>query len=94
MAFVKGKSGNPSGRPKVPNEVRELARKNSVKAINRLVKLIDSEDEKVAIQASNSILDRAWGKPAQAITGEDGGPIAINLVIKSKTYEPLDDSGD
>jgi hypothetical protein len=31
--------------------------------VNRLIELIDSADERVAVVASNAILDRAFGKP-------------------------------
>lgn len=87
MAFVKGQSGNPSGRPKVPNEIVQLARDNSLKAITRLVSLIDSAEEKIALQASNAVLDRAYGKPVQAteLMGAGGQGLEINLIIKSKT---------
>lgn len=44
-----------------------MARRNGVKALEKLVLLIDSEDEKVAIQASSAVLDRGYGKPAQSI---------------------------
>ena len=84
MTFVKGKSGNESGRPKVDKEVQELARKNSKAAIQKLVELMDNaEDERVQMAAADKILDRAWGKPAQAITGEGGGPLRLvaELVI-------------
>lgn len=33
-------------------------------------------------------------KHSHEITGEDGGPISVNLIVKSKTYEPVDVSDD
>ena len=47
--FKPGQSGNPNGRPKKSQDVIELARDNSLKALQKLVKLIDSEDDKVAL---------------------------------------------
>jgi hypothetical protein len=41
-----------------------LARQAAPHAILRLIELMDSEDERVAAVACNSILDRAFGKPA------------------------------
>jgi len=75
--FQKGQSGNPGGRPKEEKAVIELARQNSVTAIERLVHWAKSDDPRASIPAANALLDRAFGKPAQAITGggEDTAPI-------------------
>jgi hypothetical protein len=42
--------------------LREIARAHSDKAFARVLQLIDSKDERVALMASNTVLDRAWGK--------------------------------
>ena len=44
-------------------EAVKLARAAAPKALDRLIELIDSADERVAVVASNAILDRAFGKP-------------------------------
>jgi len=75
MAFEKGKSGNPGGRPKEAAEVKALARKHGPEAIKKLVDLLRGTDARVAKAAADSLLDRAYGKPAQAVTGDDGGPL-------------------
>src|SRR5262245_29567655 len=62
-----GQSGNPSGRPRQDKDVTAIARENAEKAIKRLVRLVDSADERVALAASQAVLDRALGKPKQPI---------------------------
>lgn len=67
MPFVKGSSGNPGGRPAVIKEVRELAQKHAPAAIERLAMLVQDPDGRVAVAACNALLDRAVGKPVQAV---------------------------
>jgi hypothetical protein len=70
-SFKPGVSGNPSGRPAMPRTAREMsleARKYSIEAIHVLVKLMRNGDTAaVKASAANSILDRAYGKPAQNV---------------------------
>jgi len=71
--WKKGQSGNPRGRAKGTKvvrsalDVRSLARSYSTKAIMRLVKLMDSPKETVALAACIAILDRGYGKPMQSV---------------------------
>lgn len=60
-----GQSGNPTGRSKRFYEVQVAAREASPQALQKLVELMDSADERVAIVAANSVLDRAFGKPKE-----------------------------
>lgn len=74
MPFVKGVSPNPGGRPKGMQEVRELARIHSKKAIMTLVKMLESEQDRVKVQAAEALLDRGFGKPTQPVAGDDTMP--------------------
>ena len=67
MPFQKGKSGNPGGRPKEENEVRDLARKHTKPAIERLAFWMNSDNAKASVAASATLLDRAWGKAPQSL---------------------------
>ena len=58
-----GQSGNPTGFSGAYGEAVRLARQAAPYAVRRLIALMDSEDERVAAVACNSILDRAFGKP-------------------------------
>jgi HEAT repeat protein len=65
--------------------VKKLARTKSPAAIDTLVKLLDSDDERIQLAAANSILDRGLGKPAQDVNiagQQDGNP--LRLVINGR----------
>ena len=81
--FQKGKSGNPGGRPKEVQEVRDLARKHTVAAIQRLVELMNDDNGRTSVAACTVLLDRAWGKAPQAIehSGKDGVPLTPTLHV-------------
>lgn len=64
-AWQKGVSPNPGGRPKAIKPIKELARENSLEAMQKIVKLMEDSDPRVALAAAIHVLDRAWGKPEQ-----------------------------
>jgi hypothetical protein len=67
--FPKGTSGNPGGRERVLVDIHALAKQHTVAAIDRLVALMQQDDDRdVALSAATALLDRGWGRPAQAIT--------------------------
>lgn len=78
--WQKGVSGNPSGvsgdlRARI-NEVSVLAQKLGPKIIKILFDIADNPEEPAMarVVAGNSIMDRAYGKPQQAVdlTNSDG----------------------
>ena len=89
MPFPKGTSGNPGGKPKIPKPFLETVNRAIVADDGRRLraaaeKLLDlaAEGEQWAVC---HLADRLDGKPAQAITGADGGPLVVI------TATPLDE---
>ena len=74
--FQPGQSGNPGGRPRQNPKIRELALENSVEALQTISELMKNKRcaPSTRLAACNSILDRAYGKPASSLelTGKDG----------------------
>ena len=83
MAFKKGQGGRPRGIPnKVTREVKTLAGKYSEDVIERLGYLaLHAESEQAQIAAGRELLDRAYGKPPQAHTDGEGGPLIPATVV-------------
>lgn len=73
MAWAKGQSGNPGGRPKELADVLKLARENGEVAIKALVKIATGgQSESARVAAATALLDRGFGKPAQFTTSDAG----------------------
>lgn len=91
--FKPGESGNPGGRPKLPEEVRtelELVRGPlTLKAIATLARNMDSPDGMVSNVAAREWLKKTLPDGAVKlqleVSGPDGGPVETKAV-------PLDDS--
>ena len=92
MAKGKKTGGRVAGTPnKATAEIKELARQYGAKGIEELAKLAglikgatQAESEQARIIAIKEILDRGYGKAAQAITGEGGeGPVLIKELLAS-----------
>lgn len=82
--FPKGQSGNPSGRPKMPPEIREMLTAKAKDAVDVFVRYLSDDDARVALKAAELLLDRAYGKPQQ--TSE---PISFDLPDDTDNAEAL-----
>ncbi len=78
--FQKGQSGNPGGRPKEADDVRELARQHGPAAIAKLVEWLASDNAKASVSACQVLLDRGYGKAVQALANADGSNIQIQIL--------------
>ena len=81
--------GRPAGKPnKLTREIKERAAYWGDKALERIVGLIDSENEQVALGASKELLDRAYGRPAQAtvLQGDKDKPLLLQVALKPRSH--------
>lgn len=72
MKFEKGQSGNPGGRKKIPEEIKEMLAGASKEAIELLIATMRNEgiNRDLRVKCAQSILDRTYGKPTQQIEGD------------------------
>jgi len=89
--FAPGVSGNPTGRPKMANKVRDMAKAYTEQATIALAEAlmavrivgmasVEVPDHQVRIAAAQALLDRAWGRPCSVVEmpreDDDGNPLA------------------
>ena len=76
--------------PRSVTEIRSLARSHTRTALNVLVGVMRSPKAAAParIAAANSILDRGWGKAAQAIENGDGGALELIHRIERVIVHP------
>lgn len=87
MPFQPGQSGNPEGRRREDSHVRALARQYTEQAIQTLGDIMTDRDAPPAcrVTAASSLLDRGWGKPAQAITNDGDETFKMEVTWVSST---------
>ena len=94
--WLPGRSANPGGRPGLPEEIKATLRELSPRAVKRLGELLDSDDERIQLEAAKAILDRHLGRPAiQADLTVRGGTSDEHLealieVARKRRGEPID----
>lgn len=71
--WIKGQSGNPSGRPKRSLEIQRLFQERSEEAADYFIQVMRDENEKTEnrMKAGQIMLERGFGKPGQSVIEED-----------------------
>ena len=87
--FVKGQSGNPSGRPKGNPEVKSIFQSHSVDAAQKMLELMNSKDEKISFAAAREILYYTQGKPVQPQAVQMSGGLDMRAQIRAVILERL-----
>lgn len=81
MAKGKKTGGRKSGTPnKATADVKAAAQVYTGEAVDKLAYWMRSDNAKASVAACNALLDRAHGKPPQALTDGDGGPLLSAIV--------------
>lgn len=83
MAKGRKTGGRKPGTPnKATSDVKAIAGQYSAEAVNILIEIArTSESDPARVSAAKEILDRAHGKPAQAIVGDEDQPIKTIMEI-------------
>ena len=73
--------GRVKGVPnKATREIKALAQQYTDQALATLVQVMQaSESDAARVAAARELLDRGYGKSTQAVTGEGGGPMKLEL---------------
>lgn len=83
MPAGKKYGGRKAGTPnKATADIKAAAAKHGPAALKALIDIATDEDKPPAarVGAAVALLDRGYGKPAQAITGADGKNLRIDAV--------------
>jgi hypothetical protein len=87
--FKSGESGNPGGRTDQYAEAQRICREATPAAAHKMVALMDSEDERVALMAADKVFERAWGKAREYNPDQEAEPLNYLKARARLEAEPL-----
>jgi len=83
-AFVKGRSGNPGGRPAKTEEERSLeamCKERTPDALATILQIMSTgEQERSRLSAAQYIIDRGWGKAKESV--ELSGAVTVRTLAE------------
>ena len=87
--FKKGQSGNPKGRPKIPDLSQAISKilneeKDGMIALDAVLKALRARAIKGDVRAIQELLDRAYGKAKQHIDHTTDGQSINQINVKIK----------
>lgn len=81
-------AGRKAGKvSKAKRELADMAKDHAEMALRTLAEIAQNgESEAARVSAATAILDRGYGKPAQAVqhTGKDGGPVVFQTIYEAE----------
>ena len=78
------KRGRPPGAPnKLTRDIKAMAAEHGPAALAKIVSLMGSKDQRVAMAAAQELLNRGYGRPAQPTehSGPDGAAIPHSITV-------------
>lgn len=78
-----------TGRPKGSPIVKQILKAATPEAARKLVSLLNSDNEKIVLQAAQEILNRAEGKPRESMAIDVSGGIDIRAQIRDLLVEKV-----